>query len=85
MINGEDPLDWPANDGDPINEFRREGLASMAFPKLFPYGKGDPTKRTRIHEVSLTDGFKHLIKQTFQLIELLLGDLHHTLDFHIGH
>ena len=34
----------------------------MAFPTLFPYGKGDPTKRTRLHEVSLTEGFKHLIK-----------------------
>ena len=33
----------------------------MVFPTLFPYGKGDPTKRTRL-EVSLTDGFKHLIK-----------------------
>ena len=34
----------------------------MVFPTLFPYGKGDPTKRTRLGEVSLTDGFKHLIK-----------------------
>ena len=34
----------------------------MAFPTLFPYGKGDPTKCTRLREVSLTDGFKHLIK-----------------------
>ena len=62
LINGEDPLDWPSNEGDPINEFRSEGLASMVFPTLFPYGKGDPTKRTRLGEVSLTDGFKHLIK-----------------------
>ena len=62
LINGVDPLDWPANDGDPINEFRTEGLATTAFPTLFPYGKGDPTKRTRVREVSLTDCFKHLIK-----------------------
>ena len=62
LINGVDPLNWAANDGHPINEFRTEGLASMAFPTLFPYGKGDPTKRTRLREVSLTDGFKHLIK-----------------------
>ena len=34
----------------------------MAFPTLFPYGKGDPTKKTRLREVSLTEGFKHLIK-----------------------
>ena len=62
LINGEDPLDWPSNDDDPINEFRTEGLATMAFPTLFPYGKGDPTKKTRLREVSLTEGFKHLIK-----------------------
>ena len=62
LINGVDPLDWPSNDGDSINEFRTEGLASMVFPTLFPYGKGDPTKRTRLRELSLTDGFKHLMK-----------------------
>ena len=62
LINGVDPLDWPVNDGDPINEFCTEVLATMAFPTLFPYGKGDPTKCTRLREVSLTDGFKHLIK-----------------------
>ena len=46
LINGEDPSDWPSNDGDPINEFRTEGLATIAaFPTLFPYGKGDPTKK----------------------------------------
>ena len=34
----------------------------MAFPTLFPYGKGDPAKKTRLREVSLTEGLKHLIK-----------------------
>ena len=34
----------------------------MAFPTLFPYGKGDPTKRARLREISLTEGCKHLIK-----------------------
>ena len=62
LINGEDPLEWPSNDGQPINEFQTEGLATMAFPTLFPHGKGDPTKKTRLREVSLTEGFKHLIK-----------------------
>ena len=62
LINGVDPLDWPSNDGDPIKEFSTEGLASMAFPTLFPYRRGDPTKRTRPREVLLTEGFKHLTK-----------------------
>ena len=44
LINGEDPLDWPSNADDPINEFRKEGFGYyMALPSLFPYGKGDPT------------------------------------------
>ena len=53
LINGMDPLDWPAYDRDPINEFRTEGLASITFPTLFPYGKGYPTKRTRLRVVAL--------------------------------
>ena len=48
FINGEHPLNWPSNEGDPINEFQTEGLATMAFPTLFPYGKGDPTKKSRL-------------------------------------
>ena len=86
LINRMDPLDWPANDGDPINEFRTEDLASMAFPTLFPFGEGDPAKRTRLPEVSLQTVPNTLLRmQTFQLTEHLLGDLHHTLDFHTGH
>ena len=62
FINGEHPLNWPSNEGDPINEFQTEGLATMAFPTLFPYGKGDPTKKSRLRDVKLTEGFKHLIR-----------------------
>ena len=32
------------------------------FPKLFPNGKGDPTKKDRLQEVSETLAIKHLIK-----------------------
>ena len=34
----------------------------MAFPTLFPYGKGDPTCKARVCEVKLADAFKHLIR-----------------------
>ena len=34
----------------------------MAFPTLFPFGKGDPTSRARQHGVTRTEAFKHLIK-----------------------
>ena len=42
-IDGIDPLDWPNIDGEPINEFKTSGLATVAFPTLFPYGTSDPT------------------------------------------
>lgn len=62
LVNGADPLDWPDVTGQPINEFRTVGLVTMAFPTLFPHGIGDPTNPGRSYEVSLTDGFRHLIK-----------------------
>ena len=55
-------IDWPTNGGDPINEFCTDGLATMAFPTLIPFGKGDPTKKTCLWQVSLTEGFRHLIQ-----------------------
>ena len=62
MINGENPLDWPVIEGNAMNEFQTPFLATMAFPTLFSYASGDPTNPARHHSVSLTDGFKHLIK-----------------------
>ena len=35
LINGEDPLDWPANDGDPINEFRSEVFGFHGISNAF--------------------------------------------------
>ena len=59
-IAGNDPLEWPPIESTPINEFYTEGLATMVFPTLFPYGKGDPTCNGRHHAVTLTETFKHL-------------------------
>ncbi|CAB4023269.1 ATP-dependent DNA helicase pif1 [Paramuricea clavata] len=61
-VNEVDPLDWPSTEGNPINGFKTDGLATMAFPTLFPYGKGDPTNRARQHGITLTEAFKHLMK-----------------------
>ncbi len=55
-------IDWPIADTKPINEFEYDGLCGMAFPTLFPFGLGDPTKKSRNIAVSETDGFKHLLK-----------------------
>ena len=38
-INGIDPLEWPTIGDNPISEFKTAGLASMAFPTLFPHGR----------------------------------------------
>ena len=62
MVNGDDPMNWPDIAGRPINEFRTPGLATQAFPTLFPYGTGDPTYPGRQRDVSLTERFKHLIR-----------------------
>ena len=67
IVNGDNPVDWPDIAGQPINEFRTPGLASQAFPTLFPYGSGDPTYPGRQCEVTLTEGFKHLIKMILGL------------------
>ena len=61
-VNETDPLDWPSTEGNIVNEFKTDGLATMAFPTLFPYGKGDPTSRARQHGITLTESFKHLMK-----------------------
>ena len=60
--DGPNTLNWPAINNVPINEFHTPYFATMSFPTLFPYGTGDPTYPRRQHPVSLTDGFKHLIK-----------------------
>ena len=62
IVNGANPMEWPDISGQPLNEFRTPCLATQAFPTLFPYGTGDPTNPGRHHDVSLTEGFKHLMK-----------------------
>ena len=50
-----------------MNEFKTDGLATMAFPTLFSYGKGDPTTRARRQSITLTEAFKHLMKFAVRL------------------
>lgn len=55
-------------ENEPLNEFSCQYLASMAFPTLFPDGKGDPTNTAVFSDTSsnTTQSFaaklKHLIK-----------------------
>ena len=60
--DGVNPIEWPDNAGPPLNEFRTPCLGTQAFPILFPYGTGDPTNPGCHHAVSLTEGFKHLMR-----------------------
>ena len=41
------PIQWPELGEQPINEFRTPFLATMCFPTLFPYAKGDPSNPGR--------------------------------------
>ena len=60
IVAGNDPLAWPSIETTPINEFNTEGLATVVFPTLFPYGKGDPTCKGCHHAVTLAEAFEHL-------------------------
>ncbi len=61
-VGGLDPLDWPHIGDRPMNEFRTPGLATQAFPALFPYGTGDPTCPGRQRPVTFVEAFKHLTR-----------------------
>lgn len=42
QLFAEEPQ-WPTASNEPLNEYQTPFLATMAFPTLFPDGKGDPT------------------------------------------
>ena len=46
----------------PLNECQISHLATMAFPTLFPDGKGDPTNQSILRNVPLQERIKHLLK-----------------------
>ena len=53
-------VDWPATEGNPINEFNTEGYIACAFPTLFPEGLADflaPRQRM----VTIANYCKHLM------------------------
>jgi len=53
---------WPAVDPqeEPLNEYRTQGLQSLCFPTLFPFGTGDHTHPAR-HDVEAGASFRHLL------------------------
>jgi len=53
-------MPWSTVDSEPINEYTTPFLATLAFPTLFPDGKGDPTKTCNL----VKELIKHLLKYT---------------------
>ena len=53
---------WPQVGSQPLNEFTTENLMVMCFPELFMDGKGDPTNKVRLRDVTIPNAAKHLIK-----------------------
>ncbi len=49
-------------ENEPLNEYQVSHLATMAFPTLFPDGKGDPTNQGLLRDVPLQERIKHLLK-----------------------
>ena len=62
QLSENEPMQWPSLDNEPLNEYQVSYLATMAFPTLFPDGKGDPTNQGLLRDVSLQERIKHLLK-----------------------
>ncbi|CAB4028820.1 Hypothetical predicted protein [Paramuricea clavata] len=42
QLSENEPMPWPSVENEPLNGYQISHLATMAFPTLFPDGKGDP-------------------------------------------
>ena len=62
LLEQPSSVHWPTVDNRPLSEFLTPFLATMAFPTLFPNGKGDPTNPSLIRDIPFSDRIKHLIK-----------------------
>jgi hypothetical protein len=63
QLSENEPMPWPSVvENEPINEYQVSHLATMAFPTLFPDGKGDPTNQGLLRDVPLQERIKHLLK-----------------------
>lgn len=59
---GTGKMNWPTIEDNPLNEYSISGLATLAFPSLFPDGKGDPTNLCLHRDVPFNERIKHLLK-----------------------
>ena len=59
---GTGKINWPTTEDKPINEYTILSLPTLAFPTLFPDGKGDPTNPCLHRDVPFNERIKHLLK-----------------------
>ncbi|CAB4029508.1 Hypothetical predicted protein [Paramuricea clavata] len=62
QLSENEPMPWLSVENEPLNEYQVSHLATMAFPTLFPDGKGDPTNQGLLRDVPLQERIKHLLK-----------------------
>ena len=55
-------MSWPTVDSEPINEYTTPFLATMAFPTLFPDGKGDAKNPSLYRDIQRGEKIKHPLK-----------------------
>ncbi|CAB4012613.1 Hypothetical predicted protein [Paramuricea clavata] len=55
QLSANEPMPWPTIESEPLNEYQISHLATMAFPTLFPDGKGDPTNQSILRNVPLQE------------------------------
>jgi hypothetical protein len=55
-------LSWPKSDSLPLNEFDTPQLATLCFPKLFPLGHADPTRKDELQQLSEAEATSHLLR-----------------------
>ena len=60
-LQGDVPLQWPAQSSTPVSDYNTPGLQSMAFPLLFPHQLGDITLHDRKAKVKILESNKHLL------------------------
>ena len=58
-----EPVRWPTQDPEPINEYNTEGYMAMAFPTLFPTASADFRDRShRTDDLGIAEYFDALIR-----------------------
>ena len=55
QLSDNERMPWPTIENEPINDHEITHLATMAFPTLFPDGKGDPPNLALQRDVSLNE------------------------------